>query len=149
MCFLRISGQRVVFVLKGIVTMSFKTPSELKYIKSHEWIKIEGNTATIGISDYAQDSLGDVVYVELPDVGATFAAGAAFGAVESVKASSDLYVPAGGTVIEVNTAATEQTDLVNTDPYGNGWLIKITLSGDQEELMDAAAYAAFVDSIKH
>ncbi|MFN5059995.1 MAG: glycine cleavage system protein GcvH [Chloroflexota bacterium] len=129
--------------------MSFKTPSELKYIKSHEWIKIEGNTATIGISDYAQDSLGDVVYVELPDVGATFAAGAAFGAVESVKASSDLYVPAGGTVIEVNTAATEQTDLVNTDPYGNGWLIKITLSGDQEELMDAAAYAAFVDSIKH
>jgi glycine cleavage system H protein len=138
-----------VFVLKGIVTMSFKTPSELKYIKSHEWIKIEGNTATIGISDYAQDSLGDVVYVELPDVGATFAAGAAFGAVESVKASSDLYVPAGGTVIEVNTAATEQTDLVNTDPYGNGWLIKITLSGDQEELMDAAAYTAFVDSIKH
>ena len=146
---MRISGQRVVFVLKGIVTMSFKTPSELKYIKSHEWIKIEGNTATIGISDYAQDSLGDVVYVELPDVGATFAAGAAFGAVESVKASSDLYVPAGGTVIEVNTAATEQTDLVNTDPYGNGWLIKITLSGDQEELMDAAAYTAFVDSIKH
>ena len=129
--------------------MSFKTPSELKYIKSHEWIKIEGNTATIGISDYAQDSLGDVVYVELPDVGATFAAGAAFGAVESVKASSDLYVPAGGTVIEVNTAATEQTDLVNTDPYGNGWLIKITLSGDQEELMDAAAYAVYVDSIKH
>jgi glycine cleavage system H protein len=136
-------------MLKGTVTMSFKTPSELKYIKSHEWIKIEGNTATIGISDYAQDSLGDVVYVELPDVGATFAAGAAFGAVESVKASSDLYVPAGGTVIEVNTAATEQTDLVNTDPYGNGWLIKITLSGDQEELMDAAAYTAFVDSIKH
>jgi glycine cleavage system H protein len=136
-------------MLKGTVTMSFKTPSELKYIKSHEWIKIEGNTATIGISDYAQDSLGDVVYVELPDVGATFAAGAAFGAVESVKASSDLYVPAGGTVIEVNTAATEQTDLVNTDPYGNGWLIKITLSGDQEELMDAAAYAVYVDSIKH
>jgi glycine cleavage system H protein len=136
-------------MLKGTVTMSFKTPSELKYIKSHEWIKIEGNTATIGISDYAQDSLGDVVYVELPDVGATFAAGAAFGAVESVKASSDLYVPAGGTVIEVNTAATEQTDLVNTDPYGNGWLIKITLSGDQEELMDAAAYAVYVDSSKH
>ena len=129
--------------------MSFKTPSELKYIKSHEWIKIEGDTATIGISDYAQDSLGDVVYVELPDVGASFAAGAAFGAVESVKASSDLYVPAGGEVIEVNTAATEQTDLVNTDPYGNGWLIKIKLSGDQEELLDAATYAAFVDSIKH
>ena len=129
--------------------MSFKTPSELKYIKSHEWIKIEGDTATIGISDYAQDSLGDVVYVELPDVGASFAAGDAFGAVESVKASSDLYVPAGGEVIEVNTAATEQTDLVNTDPYGNGWLIKIKLSGDQGDLLDATAYAAFVDSIKH
>ena len=129
--------------------MSFKTPSELKYIKSHEWIKIEGDTATIGISDYAQDSLGDVVYVELPDVGTSFAAGDAFGAVESVKASSDLYVPAGGEVIEVNTAATEQTDLVNTDPYGNGWLIKIKLSGDQGDLLDATAYAAFVDSIKH
>lgn len=129
--------------------MSFKTPSDLKYIKSHEWIKIEGDTATIGISDYAQDSLGDVVYVELPDVGASFAAGDAFGAVESVKASSDLYVPAGGEVIEVNTAATEQTDLVNTDPYGNGWLIKIKLSGDQGDLLDATAYAAFVDSIKH
>ena len=129
--------------------MSFKTPSELKYIKSHEWIKIEGDTATIGISDYAQDSLGAVVYVELPDVGTSFAAGDAFGAVESVKASSDLYVPAGGEVIEVNTAATEQTDLVNTDPYGNGWLIKIKLGGDQGELLDATAYAAFVDSIKH
>ena len=129
--------------------MSFKTPSELKYIKSHEWIKIEGDTATIGISDYAQDSLGAVVYVELPDVGTSFAAGAAFGAVESVKASSDLYMPAGGEVIEVNTAATEQTDLVNTDPYGNGWLIKIKLGGDQGELLDATAYAAFVDSIKH
>ena len=129
--------------------MSFKTPSELKYIKSHEWIKIEGDTATIGISDYAQDSLGDVVYVELPDVGASFGAGDAFGAVESVKASSDLYMPAGGEVIEVNTATTEQTDLVNTDPYGNGWLIKIKLGGDQGELLDATAYAAFVDSIKH
>jgi glycine cleavage system H protein len=129
--------------------MSFKTPSELKYIKSHEWIKIEGDTATIGISDYAQDSLGDLVYVELPDVGASFGAGDAFGAVESVKASSDLYVPAGGEVIEVNTAATEQTDLVNIDPYGNGWLIKIKLSGDQGDLLDATAYAAFVDSIKH
>lgn len=129
--------------------MSFKTPSELKYIKSHEWIKIEGDTATIGISDYAQDSLGDVVYVELPDVGASFAAGDTFGAVESVKASSDLYVPAGGEVIEINTATTEQTDLVNTDPYGNGWLIKIKLSGDQGELLDADTYAAYVDSIKH
>ena len=79
--------------------MSFKTPSNLKYLNSHEWILIEGDTATIGITDYAQDSLGDVVYVDLPAVGDRFAAGSTFGAVESVKASSDLYVPAGGTVI--------------------------------------------------
>ncbi len=129
--------------------MSFKTPSNLKYLNSHEWILIEGDTATIGITDYAQDSLGDVVYVELPAVGDRFAAGTTFGAVESVKASSDLYVPAGGTVIAINEQVTEQTELVNTDPYGNGWLIKISLSGDQGDLLDAAAYTAFVDSIKH
>jgi len=129
--------------------MSFKTPDNLKYLSSHEWIHIEGDTATIGITDYAQDSLGDVVYVDLPAVGDRFAAGATFGAVESVKASSDRYVPAGGTVIAINEQVTEQTELVNTDPYGNGWLIKISLSGDQGDLLDAAAYAAFVDSIKH
>lgn len=129
--------------------MSFKTPDNLKYLSSHEWIHIEGDTATIGITDYAQDSLGDVVYVDLPAVGDRFAAGATFGAVESVKASSDLYVPAGGTVIAINEQVTEQTELVNTDPYGNGWLIKISLSGDQGDLLDAAAYTAFVDSIKH
>lgn len=129
--------------------MSFKTPDNLKYLSSHEWIHIEGDTATIGITDYAQDSLGDVVYVDLPAVGDRFAAGATFGAVESVKASSDLYVPAGGTVIAINEQITEQTELVNTDPYGNGWLIKISLSGDQGDLLDAAAYTAFVDSIKH
>ncbi|MFM7680029.1 MAG: glycine cleavage system protein GcvH [Roseiflexaceae bacterium] len=129
--------------------MSFKTPGNLKYLSSHEWILIEGDTATIGITDYAQDSLGDVVYIELPDVGTTLAAGAEFGVVESVKASSELYLPAAGTVIAVNDEVKERTDLVNTDPFGAGWMLKITLTGGQGDLMDATAYAAYVDSIKH
>jgi len=129
--------------------MSFKTPGNLKYLSSHEWILIEGNTATVGITDYAQDSLGDVVYIELPDVGTTLAAGAEFGVVESVKASSELYLPAAGTVVAVNDDVKERTDLVNTDPFGAGWMLKITLTGDHGDLMDATAYAAYVDSIKH
>jgi len=129
--------------------MSFKNPSNLQYLSSHEWILIEGDVATVGITDYAQDSLGDVVYVDLPAVGSTFAAGAEFGVAESVKASSELYIPAGGTVTEVNAAVSERTELVNTDPYGNGWLIKIRLVGSTGSLLDATAYAALVDSIKH
>lgn len=129
--------------------MSFKTPTNLQYLASHEWILIEGDIATVGISDYAQDALGDVVYVDLPDVGATFAAGAEFGVAESVKASSELYLPAAGEVIAVNGDVSQQTDLVNTDPYGKGWLVRIKLSGDKADLLDAAAYVALVDSIKH
>lgn len=129
--------------------MSFKTPANLQYLSSHEWILIDGDTATVGISDYAQDALGDVVYVDLPDVGATFAAGAEFGVAESVKASSELYLPAAGEVIAVNGDVSQQTDLVNTDPYGKGWLVRIKLSGDKAPLLDAAAYTALVDSIKH
>ena len=129
--------------------MSFKTPSNLQYLSSHEWILIEGDHATIGITDYAQDSLGDVVYVDMPAVGTTFAAGAEFGVVESVKASSELYTPAGGTVSEVNALVSERTELVNTDPYGQGWLIKIRLDGSTGTLFDASAYTALVESIKH
>lgn len=129
--------------------MSFKTPANLQYLSSHEWILIEGDIATVGISDYAQDALGDVVYVDLPDVGATFAAGAEFGVAESVKASSELYLPAAGEVIAVNGDVSQRTDLVNTDPYGKGWLVRIKLSGDKAPLLDAAAYTALVDSIKH
>jgi glycine cleavage system H protein len=129
--------------------MSFKTPANLQYLSSHEWILIEGDIATVGISDYAQDALGDVVYVDLPDVGATFAAGAEFGVAESVKASSELYLPAAGEVIAVNDDVSQQTDLINTDPYGKGWLVRIKLSGDKADLLDAAAYVALVDSIKH
>ncbi len=129
--------------------MSFKTPANLQYLSSHEWILIDGDTATVGITDYAQDALGDVVYVDLPDVGATFAAGAEFGVAESVKASSELYLPAAGEVIAVNGDVSQRTDLVNTDPYGKGWLVRIKLSGDKAPLLDAAAYTALVDSIKH
>lgn len=129
--------------------MSFKTPTDLKYLASHEWIRIEGDTATIGITDYAQDSLGAVVYIDMPAVGTTFAAGAEFGVVESVKASSELYMPAGGTVTAVNEAVNDNTDAINSDPYGAGWMIKIRLDGSMGAVMDAAAYSAFVDSIKH
>ena len=129
--------------------MSFKTPAELQYTKSHEWIKIEGDGATVGISDYAQDSLGDVVYVELPDVGASYAAGQPFGAVESVKAASDLYLPVGGEVIEVNTPLLDQPELLNSDPYGDGWLVKIKLAPGVGALMSAEAYEKYVDEIKH
>jgi len=129
--------------------MAFKTPAELQYTKSHEWIKIEGDSATVGISDYAQDSLGDVVYVELPDVGASYEAGQPFGAVESVKAASDLNMPVGGEVTEVNEPLLSQPELLNSDPYGDGWLIKIKLAQGVGALMSAEVYEKYVDEIKH
>jgi glycine cleavage system H protein len=129
--------------------MAFKTPAELQYTKTHEWIKIEGDSATVGISDYAQDSLGDVVYVELPDVGASYESGQPFGAVESVKAASDLYLPVGGEVIEVNTPLLDHPELLNSDPYGDGWLIKIKLAQGVGALMSAESYEKYVDEIKH
>ena len=129
--------------------MSFKTPAELQYTKSHEWIKIDGDSATVGISDYAQDSLGDVVYVELPEVGASYEAGQPFGAVESVKAASDLYLPVGGEVTEVNEPLLNTPELLNSDPYGDGWLIKIKLAQGVGALVSAEAYEKYVDEIKH
>ena len=129
--------------------MAFKTPAELQYTKSHEWIRIEGDSATIGISDYAQDSLGDVVFVELPDVGVSYEAGAPFGAIESVKAASDVYLPVGGEVIEVNAPLLDQPELLNSDPYGEGWLVKIKLAEGVGALMSAEAYEKYVDEIKH
>jgi glycine cleavage system H protein len=128
--------------------MSFNTPAELKYAKSHEWARTEGDLVVVGITDYAQDALGDVVYIELPEAGVSLAATAIFGAVESVKAASDLYMPVGGIVEEVNTALLDSPELINSDPYGAGWMLKIRVSGDAD-LLDAAAYAAFVDSVKH
>jgi glycine cleavage system H protein len=127
--------------------MSFQTPSELRYLKTHEWVRVEGNEAVIGITDYAQDSLGDVVYVEMPQVGDTFGAGEVFGVIESVKASSDLYTPVGGEVVAINTALETNQETVNKDPYGEGWMIRLKVSGEEGELMDAAAYEQFVASL--
>ncbi len=127
---------------------NWKTPDDLKYAKSDEWIRIEGENGTIGLTDYAQDQLNDIVYVELPEVGESFAGGASFGTVESVKAASDLYAPVGGTVAEVNSALSDEPELINTDPYGKGWLVKIkvTDAAGVGDLMDAAAYIEYCES---
>jgi glycine cleavage system H protein len=119
--------------------------SSYRFTASHEWVRVEGSNATVGISDNAQSQLGDVIFLELPEVGATLAAGAKFGAIESVKAASDLYAPIGGTVTEVNAALTDHPELVNSDPYGDGWMLK--LDGAAEggvALLDEAAYAKLV-----
>ena len=119
--------------------------SNYRFTASHEWVRIEGSTATIGISDHAQAQLGDVIFLELPAVGAEVTAGAKFGAIESVKAASDLYAPVSGTVAEVNSAINERPELVNSDPYGEGWMLR--LEGASEggaELLDEAAYTTLV-----
>ncbi len=117
-------------------------PTELKYSKSHEWVKMDGETAVIGISDFAQDALGDVVFVNLPEVGDDVTAEEAFGDVESVKAVSDLISPVTGTVVEINEDLLDSPELLNEDPYG-AWLIKVEEIADTEELLDAEAYEAF------
>ncbi|TCJ15931.1 glycine cleavage system protein GcvH [Rubrobacter taiwanensis] len=114
-------------------------PGELKYTRSHEWVREEGDTVTVGITDHAQEELGDVVFVELPQVGDSFGAGESFGVVESVKAVSDLYAPVGGEVVEVNEALNERPELVNEDPYGEGWMIKLKAEGSGD-LLSAADY---------
>lgn len=129
--------------------MSFSTPPELRYSTSHEWIRVEGDEVVIGITDYAQDALGDVVYIELPQVGATFEPGAVFGVVESVKASSDLYCPLGGEVLAVNVELEQNQEPINRDPYGAGWMIRLKPSGAEEELLDAAAYEQLVAGLDH
>ena len=117
-------------------------PADLKYSKSHEWVKMEGDVAVIGITDFAQDALGDVVFVNLPGVGDAAAAGDAFGDVESVKAVSDLVSPVSGEIVEVNEALADAPEALNSDPYGS-WIIKVSGITDTEELLDAAAYEAF------
>ena len=119
-------------------------PEELQYTRSHEWVRREGETATVGITDHAQDELGDVVFVELPEVGATFGAGEAFGAVESVKAVSDLYAPVGGEVVEVNGALEEAPEKINEDPYGDGWILKLR-AGGEGDLLSAQEYEQFLE----
>ena len=122
--------------------MSF--PANLRYTKDHEWIKAEGATATIGITDFAQKELGDIVYVDVELIGKELEAGAIFGTVEAVKTVSDLYLPVSGTITELNPALGSAPELVNNDPYGAGWMIKMTVKNpaDIDKLLDAAAYEA-------
>ena len=117
-------------------------PSDLKYTKEHEWIRLEGDTATIGISDHAQIELGDIVYVEVDTLGETVEADAVFGTVEAVKTTSDLYMPVSGEVLEFNEKLSDEPELVNTDPYGEGWIVKVKVTNvaDVAALMDSEAY---------
>ncbi len=117
-------------------------PENLRYTKDHEWIKLEGNIATIGVTDFAQSELGDIVYVEIETKGKSLMAETVFGTVEAVKTVSDLFLPVSGTINEINPALETQPEQVNTDPYGEGWMIKMTVDNpdDVEKLMDAAAY---------
>ncbi|KAF3557715.1 hypothetical protein Bca4012_033932 [Brassica carinata] len=142
---LRISGAQ-----RGFSSVVLK---DLKYAESHEWVKINGNKATFGITDHAQDHLGDVVYVELPDLGLSVSQDETFGAVESVKATSDINSPISGTVVEVNEVLTESPGLVNTSPHEEGWIIKVELSDacEAQKLMDSDKYSKFCqeDYAKH
>lgn len=129
--------------------MSEKIPPSLNYTKDHEWAKVEGNVATIGITHHAQDALGEVVFVELPAKGKALSKGDTFGVVESIKAVSDLYSPVTGKVLEVNTALVDNPGTANSDPYGSAWMIKIELSqtAETKELLSAEAYKKLVESL--
>jgi glycine cleavage system H protein len=121
-------------------------PAELKYTADHEWIRIEGDIATVGITDFAQSELGDIVYVDVPSVGSTLNAGDIFGTVEAVKTVSDLYLPVNGTILELNAALENNPEAVNQDPYGNGWMVKVKInpSDDFSALLDASAYQSLI-----
>jgi glycine cleavage system H protein len=123
-----------------------QVPKDLKYSNDHEWIAVDGDVATVGITDYAQGELGDLVFVELPDVGSDATQGESFGTVEAVKAVSDLFAPVSGEVVEINEMLADDPEVVNKDPYGDGWMIKIKLSdaGELDALLDAAAYKGLV-----
>lgn len=129
-----------------IKTRNMNFPATLKYTKDHEWIKLEGNIATIGITDFAQHELGDIVYVDINTVGKTLAAEEVFGTVEAVKTVSDLFLPIAGTVTAINPLLEKQPELVNTDPYGDGWMVQMEVSNvyDVSALMNSEAYSALV-----
>ena len=120
-------------------------PLNLKYTKEHEWVRIDGDTATFGITDHAQEALGDIVFVELPERGRIVTAGEAYAVVESVKAVSDVYAPVAGDIIEVNTLLESEPEKVNTDPYGTGWIAKVKISGGSDALMSDDEYNTFLE----
>ena len=120
-------------------------PAGLKYTKEHEWVRIEGDTATFGVTDHAQEALGDIVFVELPEIGRTVDAAEAYAVVESVKAVSDVYAPVAGEIIEVNTALEAEPEQVNTNPYGAGWIAKVKMTGNADELLSDDEYTTFLE----
>ncbi len=124
--------------------MANNTPAELRYTKSDEWVRVEGDEVVIGITDYAQDQLGDIVYIELPEAGETFEADAVYGSIESVKAAAELFIPVAGEVLAVNRDLEAAPEKVNEDPYGAGWMLRVKPTAEGE-LMDAAAYAAYCE----
>jgi len=124
-------------------------PKDLLYAKSHEWALIEGDVATVGITQFAQEQLGDLTYIELPEVGDTFEAGNELGTVESVKAASEIYAPVSGEVIEINAALADTPEIVNHDPYGEGWLVKFKIASDPENLLSADEYEELVAQDAH
>jgi glycine cleavage system H protein len=126
--------------MKEIAELNF--PEDVRYSESHEWVKVAGNTAKLGITDYAQDQLGDIVFVELPDVGESFEKGAEYGTVESVKAVSELYMPVSGEIVAINDALEDAPELVNNTPFSDGWMIEVKLddSSELDTLMDKDAY---------
>jgi len=126
--------------------MKYLIVDGLKYTEKHEWARQEGNYAVVGLSDYAQDKLGEIVFVELPDIGAEVEAGVSSAVIESVKAVADLYAPVDGTVTEINEALLDQPEIINSDPYGDGWIYKVEIKDESQfdALMDETAYAKFV-----
>lgn len=127
--------------------MTIKVDRGCRYTKTHEWIRVEGDKAFVGISDFAQQQLSDIVYVEVPEIGDTFSKGEVFGVVESVKAATDCYLPVAGEILKVNTDLEESPEVVNQDPYGDGWFIQILIEDpdELEELMDAKAYEKYAE----
>ena len=129
-----------------VSSCGMNVPDELRYTKDHEWVRLTGNDATVGITEYAASQLGDIVFVELPEVGRTLTQSAAFGVVESVKAVSDLFAPVSGPVVEANAALTGEPELVNSEPYGAGWMVRVTVTDPTEldGLLDPTAYDALI-----
>ncbi len=124
-------------------------PKDLQYAKTHEWLKIDGDEATVGISYFAQDQLGDLTYVEMPEVGNTLEAGEEMGTVESVKAASEIYAPVSGEVIAVNESLEDEPEHINKDPYGAGWIVKFKISSVSDNLLDAAGYTRVTEAESH
>ncbi len=129
--------------------MAWNTPEDLKYTKTHEWVRVEGDTAATGLTDYAQEQLNDLTYVELPEVGDAFDQNEAYGSIESVKAMDDLHMPIDGEITAANEELEEEAEQANADPYGKGWIVKfkITKPAQLDELMDAAAYAKYCEDL--